>query len=365
MLAGRSISSLCRRAVQVHTTLPPYAALGSIRSVTKVVKNGRDSKVNRAALLENADDVSSTVIAPNVQEFQLRRYKPRTPGLRHRVTVVNDHLWKGKPHRPLTFAKRGTGGRNNTGRITVRHRGGGVKRRIRMVDFTRSQPGPQDVQRIEYDPGRSAHIALIKHRATGTLSYILACDRLRAGDVVESFRAGIPKDFLGSHGGQIDLGMLAVRTIIRGNCLPISMIPVGTIVHNIGNTKYGPGKFVRSAGTYGRVLATGQEGYAIVKLQSGETRKVPVNACATIGVASNINHRHRKIGKAGRNRLRGIRPTVRGVAMNACDHPHGGGRGKSKGGKDPRSIWGVKKFVKTVRKVNKFVVQKRPPGIRR
>jgi ribosomal protein L2 len=276
----------------------------------------------------------------------LRTYKPRTPGLRHLKRPINDHLWKGKPHRALTFPKigHGKGGRNHTGKVCVRHRGGGHRRRIRTVDFERKEPGKHTVDRIEYDPNRSAHIALVTNPKTGKKSYILAAEGMRAGDEVESFRAGIPQDLLASMGGILDPGMLAAKTAFRGNCLPIHLVPLGTQVFNVGSSKNRGGVFCRSAGTYAIVIAK-DEGenpkHVMVRLQSGEVRKVSKDACATIGVASNPHWHFRQLGKAGRSRWLNIRPTVRGVAMNANEHPHGGGRGKSKGNKPPTSPWGT------------------------
>ncbi|KAI9886426.1 MAG: hypothetical protein M1823_001744 [Watsoniomyces obsoletus] len=304
--------------------------------------------------------------------FAIRTYKPRTPGTRHLRRPINDHLWKGGPYRPLTLPKKGhgKGGRNNSGRIMVRHRGGGHKRRIRTLDYARVAPGKQLVERIERDPNRSAHIALLHDQQTQRKSYILAAEGMRAGDVIESYRSGIPQELLDRMGGVMDPGMLAARTAWRGNCLPMHMVPVGTLVYNVGSRPERGGVFCRSAGTFATVIAKdpdterGEGRYVTVKLQSGEVRKVARNACATIGVASNGNHRHRQLGKAGRSRWLGIRPTVRGVAMNAVDHPHGGGRGKSKGNVHPVSIWGTpaKGGYKTRKKgkVNKFVVVARP-----
>ncbi|KAI1005525.1 54S ribosomal protein [Podosphaera aphanis] len=300
--------------------------------------------------------------------FEMRTFKPRTPGVRHLRRPINDHLWKGRPFLPLTFTKKGhgKGGRNNTGRVTVRHMGGGHKTRIRTVDFRRQTPGPHRVERIEHDPGRSAHIALLNEEATGRKSYIIAAEGMRAGDIVQSYLAGIPKDLLESMGGVIDPGVLAARTAWRGNCLPLRMIPVGTIIYNIGSQKGKGAVFCRSAGTHAVVLskedenAKGGSRYVVIRLQSGEVRRVSKDACATIGVASNPHHQHAQLGKAGRSRWLNIRPTVRGLAMNACDHPHGGGRGKSKGNVNPVSPWGLpaKGGYKTrkVRNPNRWVV---------
>ncbi|KAF2234629.1 ribosomal protein L2 [Viridothelium virens] len=369
--------------------------------------------------------------------FALRTYKPRTPGVRHLRRPINDHLWKGGPYRPLTFPKigQGKGGRNNRGRVTVRHRGGGHRRRIRTVDYKREAPGPHTVLRIEYDPNRSSHLALLENNQTKAKSYIIAADGLREGDVVESFRAGIPQKLLDEMGGMPDPGMLAVRTALRGNCLPIRMAPMGSQVFNIGSAVNRGGVFCRSAGTYATVIskterpktkkeenanesnssaaiaepeqekskdgkplststanpdspntsnATGpphSTGRAvpstttkptavarknrkkgefldvIIRLQSGELRKVSPDACCTFGVASNPHWHFRQLGKAGRARWLNKRPSVRGMAMNAADHPHGGGRGKSKGNRPPVSPWGTpaKSGYKTRKKRNTHV----------
>ncbi|KAE8151865.1 translation protein SH3-like domain-containing protein [Aspergillus avenaceus] len=324
----------------------------------------------------------------------LRTYTPRTPGVRHLRRPVNDHLWKGRPVQKLTFPKRGQakGGRNNTGRVTVRHHGGGHKRRIRVVDFARAAPGPHLVERIEHDPGRSAHIALVRSKETQRISYILAAEGMRAGDVVQSYMAGIPEDLWKSMGGVVDPGVLAARTAWRGNCLPLHMIPVGTLIFNVGLHQGKGGQLCRSAGTYATVIAKGanlqaaqrdaEEGlpeeekkpltqrekqkqeraaqHITIRLQSGEVRLLHKDCCATVGVASNPNYQYTQLGKAGRSRWLNIRPTVRGLAMNAADHPHGGGRGKSKGNVDPKSPWGLpaKSGYKTRPKwkVNKAVV---------
>ncbi|KAI9932931.1 hypothetical protein ASPWEDRAFT_47325 [Aspergillus wentii DTO 134E9] len=325
----------------------------------------------------------------------LRSYKPRTPGIRHLRRPINDHLWKGRPVQKLTFPKRGQGkgGRNNTGRVTMRHRGGGHKRRIRTVDFERAAPGPHVVERIEHDPGRSAHIALLRSQETKRLSYVLAAEGMRAGDVVQSYMPGIPDDLWKSMGGAVDPGVLAARTAWRGNCLPLHMIPVGTLIFNVGLRPGKGGQLCRSAGTFATVIAKGgggqqpaqsqfQEGaeaeeqkpltqrekqkqkraaeHITIRLQSGEVRLIHKDCCATVGVASNANYQYSQLGKAGRSRWLNIRPTVRGLAMNAADHPHGGGRGKSKGNVDPKSPWGLpaKSGYKTRPKwkVNKAVV---------
>ncbi|KAF2093106.1 ribosomal protein L2 [Rhizodiscina lignyota] len=304
-------------------------------------------------------------------ETQIKTYKPRTPGVRHLRRPIHEHLWKGRPWKALTQAKKGhsRGGRNNVGRITVRHRGGGHARRIRTVDHVRKEKGQQEVVRIEYDPNRSAHIALLRHETTGRMSYITAAEGMREGDNVQSYMAGIPKDLLDSMGGVIDAGMLAAKTALRGNCLPVHLIPLGTQIYNVGMTARGRAVFCRSAGTYATIVSKDEETgekkmkHVTVRLQSGEVRKVHYLAPATIGVASNKAFAFRQLGKAGRKRWLGIRPTVRGVAMNAVDHPHGGGRGKSKGNRIPTSPWGTpaKGGYKTrdKRKSNKHVVQER------
>ena len=282
----------------------------------------------------SADGSVLTTEGPRKEKFiPLRTYKPRTPGLRHLKRAVNDHLWKGRPFLKLTIERKGQhlGGRNNTGRVTVRHRGGGHKRRIRIVDYKRYLPGKHIVDRIEYDPNRSAHLALLTRVGTGEKSYIVAADGLRAGDEVESYRTGIPQDLIASMGGQIDPGMLAAKTASRGNCLPIHMVPLGSQVFNVGSKAKGGGVFCRSAGTYAIIVNKEEVEKAkgmvtksvIIRLQSGEIRKVDPEACCTIGVASNIQKHFESLGKAGRSRWLGRRPEVRGLAMNAgqCSHP--------------------------------------------
>ncbi|KAM6498872.1 Translation protein SH3-like domain containing protein [Amanita muscaria] len=332
-----------------------------------------------------------------------KTYKPITPGIRHLRRPLNPHLYEGSPVRLLTVAKRKTGGRNNRGVITVRHRGGGHKQRIRIVDFHRNEPGVHDVIRIEYDPGRSAHIALIRNRdsdAQGTKkwSYILASDGMRAGDTVQSFRMGIPEGFIpgfsldmatteaaveeqeqdasssgssSSSTSSLALGLLRTMTLKPGNVLPLKLIPPGTMIHNIALKPHGPAILVRSAGSSGQIVAHEESGkYSQVRLQSGEVRKVLKECCATIGKVSNSLWKNRSLGKAGRSRWLGKRPSVRGVAMNACDHPHGGGRGKSKSNKHPVSIWGWgtkgtrtrKPGPKGPKNSNKMVIRERPRG---
>ncbi|KAF9918777.1 hypothetical protein BX616_005786 [Lobosporangium transversale] len=299
-----------------------------------------------------ATAVTSTTTTSSTPQF--KTYTPSSPGRRWLKRVPRDHLWKGKPVRALTIAKRSTAGRNNMGRITVRHRGGGHKRRLRIMDWYRSEPGPQLVERLEYDPGRTAWIALLKHQVTGRQSYILAPHDLQPGSVIYSF---LDK----STWSQPKNGITTTLPIDKGNCLPLSRIPTGTIIHAIGMRRNGPAQVARAAGTYAQLLSTGEKGHAIIRLSSGEVRKFPVDVCATIGVVSNPGNMHESLGKAGRSRWLGIRPTVRGVAQNACDHPHGGGKGKTKGGKHPRSPWGtLSKGGKTRKHPNKMVVRERP-----
>lgn len=307
------------------------------------------------------------------EKVVMRTYKPRTPGVRHLKRPINDHLYMGRVHIPLTFARKGQhiGGRNNTGQVVVRHRGGGHKRRIRTIDFDRLDGGKHLVERIEHDPGRSAHIALLsrprnlKETDDDTqqtpvgdgvtrvrklpndreYSYIIAPQGLRVGELVESFRKGVPQKLLDELGDSADAGIIAAKTAWRGNCLPLHMIPAGTIVYNIGLYKGKGAQLCRAAGTHAIIVNKHDDGgkhalYVDVRLQSGEVRRITRDACATIGVSSNPGHNQTQLGKAGRTRWLGIRPTVRGVAMNACDHPHGGGRGKSKGNRNTVSMWG-------------------------
>ncbi|KAF2472005.1 ribosomal protein L2 [Lindgomyces ingoldianus] len=360
------------RICQLPTSRLGNSLFTSVRSYAVVV-----DRVSTPAF-EPAVPADETILhtqGPRKDEFiPLRTYKPRTPGLRHLKRPVNDHLWKGRPLLRLTIPKKGQhlGGRNNSGQVTVRHRGGGHKRRIRIVDYYRFAPGKHVVDRIEYDPNRSAHLALVTRVETGEKSYIVAADGMRAGDEIQSYRSGIPKELLDSMGGVVDPGMLAAKTASRGNCLPIHMVPLGTQVFNLGSKTRGKAVFCRSAGTYAIVMnkeevekPRGLEiASVIVRLQSGEMRKVSPDACCTIGVASNPQSHFTSLGKAGRARWLGKRPEVRGVAMNAADHPHGGGRGKSKGNVHPVSPWGTpaKGGYKTRHKRNKhtFLVKDRP-----
>jgi large subunit ribosomal protein L2 len=249
----------------------------------------------------------------------LVKTKPTSPGRRFVVKVVNNDLHKGAPLRSLTESKSKRGGRNNDGRITTRHVGGGHKQAYRIIDFKRNKDGiPARVERLEYDPNRSAHIALLVYK-DGERRYIIAPKGIKAGDVVQS-------------------GTDA--SIKPGNCLPLANIPVGTQVHCI-EMKPGKGaQIARGAGATAQLLA--REGvYATLRLRSGEMRKIHVNCRATIGEVGNAEHGLRSLGKAGASRWRGVRPTVRGVVMNPVDHPHGGGEGRTSGGRHPVSPWGM------------------------
>lgn len=245
--------------------------------------------------------------------------KPTSPGRRFVVKVVNPELHKGAPYGPLTAPKPKTGGRNNKGRITQRHHGGGHKQKYRIIDFRRNKDGIEaKVERLEYDPNRTANIALLLY-ADGKRSYIIAPASISAGDVLMSGE-DVP--------------------IKTGNCLPLRNIPLGSTVHCV-EMKPGKGsQLARSAGTSVQLVA--REGnYATLRLRSGEMRKVLSDCRATLGEVSNSEHSLRSLGKAGAKRWRGIRPTVRGVAMNPVDHPHGGGEGRTSGGRHPVSPWGT------------------------
>ncbi|KAJ1547757.1 hypothetical protein HK096_000183 [Nowakowskiella sp. JEL0078] len=325
------------------------------------------------------------VAIPHLQETKfwkvtgnMKVYKNTSNGVRHRTHPVRYHLHKGSSVKRLSFGKRSTGGRNDSGRITVRGRGGGHKRRVRNIDFKRTAPGPHMVVRLEYDPNRSAELALLRNLSTNEFSYILRQKDLNVGDVVYSWRSGLPIESssqteenvneetveLKKDSVKIDQHVSKSRMIQRGNCLPLHAIPVGTIVSCISLKPNGPAKLCRSAGTYGQLLALGTKVedrapgklFAQLRLQSKEVRLVDVNCVATIGEMGNSDHHNRVLGKAGLMRHKGFRPKVRGIAMSPYDHPHGGGR-KSKGGRHPRSPWGWKtRGLKTVRGKKWFVV---------
>ena len=270
----------------------------------------------------------------------LQKCKPTSPGRRHLVKVVNSELHKGKPYAPLLEKKSKSGGRNNNGRITVRHIGGGHKHHYRVVDFKRNKDGiPAVVERLEYDPNRSANIALVLY-ADGERSYIIAPKGVSAGDAIQS---GVD------------------APIKPGNTLPMRNMPVGSTVHCV-ELKPGKGaQIARSAGSYVQILARDGQ-YVTLRLRSGEVRKVESDCRATLGEVGNAEHMLRSLGKAGASRWRGVRPTVRGVAMNPVDHPHGGGEGRTSGGRHPVSPWGKPtKGAKTRKnkRTDKFIVRRR------
>ncbi len=249
----------------------------------------------------------------------LKVFKPITPGLRQLVIVDRAELYKGQPIKNLTKGYSRSGGRNNFGRVTVRHQGGGHKRRYRLIDFRRRKFGMSaTVERLEYDPNRTAFIALLRYE-DGTLTYILAPQRLHIGDTVIA-------------GEKVD--------IKPGNAMPLRNMPVGTIVHNVEMKAGKGGQMARAAGCYAQLIGK-DTGYAQLKLSSGELRMVRGECLGTIGAASNADHQNISLGKAGRSRWLNVRPTVRGVAMNPVDHPHGGGEGRTSGGRHPVTPWGV------------------------
>ena len=270
----------------------------------------------------------------------LKKYKPTTPGQRQLVLVDRSALYKGAPVKALTEGKPATGGRNNNGRITSRFRGGGHKKSFRVIDFKRRKfDAAAKVERLEYDPNRTAFIALVKYD-DGEQAYILAAQRMAVGDVVVS-------------GEHVD--------VKPGNAMPAANIPVGTIVHNI-ELKIGKGgQIARSAGSYAQIVGRDGE-YVILRLNSGEQRLVHGRCMATIGAVSNPDHMNISIGKAGRNRWLGRRPHHRGVTMNPVDHPHGGGEGRTSGGRHPVTPWGFPTKGKKTRKnksTTKFIVSSR------
>lgn len=246
------------------------------------------------------------------------KQSPTSPGTRFVIKVTNKDLHKGAPHHSLVAKKSKSGGRNNTGRITTRHIGGGHKQQYRVIDFKRDKDGiPAKVERLEYDPNRSAFIALVVY-ADGEKRYIIAPHAVKAGDELLSGKTA---------------------PIKPGNCLPLTSIPVGSTIHCVEMKVGGGAKIARSAGTSAQLIA--REGvYASVRLKSGHTHRILADCKAVIGEVSNSEHNLRSLGKAGATRHRGVRPTVRGTVMNPVDHPHGGGEGKTKGGRHPVSPWG-------------------------
>ena len=273
----------------------------------------------------------------------LRQFNPVTPSLRGTVLIDRSDLWKGKPVKGLTEGQHSHGGRNNHGRITTRFRGGGHKQSYRVVDFRRRKfDVPAVVERLEYDPNRTAFLALIKY-ADNELAYILAPQRLKVGDTVIA-------------GARVD--------IKPGNAMPLSAIPVGTIIHNIEMKIGAGGKIARSAGTYAQLVGK-DAGYAQIKLTSGELRVVRAECMASIGAVSNPDNMNQKIGKAGRMRWLGFRPHNRGVVMNPVDHPHGGGEGRSSGGRNPVSTWGqpTKGYkTRTNKRTDGLIIRRRNKG---
>tara|TARA_R110002020_G_scaffold88345_11_gene217101 strand:- start:1095 stop:1928 length:834 start_codon:yes stop_codon:yes gene_type:complete len=270
----------------------------------------------------------------------LKTYRPTSPGQRQLVIVDRSGLWKGKPVKTLTEGLTKSGGRNNAGRKTSRHRGGGHKRTYRMVDFKRQKFDiPATVQRLEYDPNRSAFLALIRYE-DGELAYILAPQRLAEGDTVIA-------------GQQVD--------VKPGNAMPIQSIPVGTIVHNVELKPKKGGQLARSAGNYAQIVGRDQ-GYTVIRLSSGEQRRVLGTVMATVGAVSNPDHSNINLSKAGRSRWLGRRPQTRGVAMNPVDHPHGGGEGRTSGGRHPVTPWGKPTKGKRTRHnkaTDKYIVRSR------
>ncbi|HAD87388.1 MAG TPA: 50S ribosomal protein L2 [Rhodospirillaceae bacterium] len=270
----------------------------------------------------------------------LTQFKPTTPGRRGLILVDRSDLHKGKPEKSLIEGLRKKGGRNNNGRITARRRGGGHKQRYRVIDFKRQKfDMPATIERLEYDPNRTAFIALIKYE-DGELAYILAPQRVRAGDMVVAGEA---------------------CDIKPGNAMPMKNIPVGTIIHNVEMKLGKGGQMARSAGTYAQIIGKDQ-GYAQLRLSSGELRMVRAECMATIGAVSNPDQQNTKIGKAGRARWKGKRPSVRGVAMNPIDHPHGGGEGRTSGGRHPVTPWGKPtkgKRTRNNKKTDKLIMRSR------
>ncbi|MBL4645255.1 MAG: 50S ribosomal protein L2 [Hyphomicrobiales bacterium] len=270
----------------------------------------------------------------------LKKFKPNTPGQRQLVIVDRSGLWKGKPVKTLTEGLSKSGGRNNKGRITARRRGGGHKRTYRIIDFKRTKFDMiGTVERLEYDPNRTAFIALIRYE-DGELAYILAPQRLEAGDkVVASAKADVKP----------------------GNAMPLAAMPIGTIIHNVEMKPGKGGQIARSAGAYAQLVGRDQ-GYAVIRLNSGEQRRVPSACLASVGAVSNPDHGNISLGKAGRSRWLGRRPSVRGVAMNPVDHPHGGGEGRTSGGRHPVTPWGKPTKGKKTRRnkaTDKFILRSR------
>ena len=272
--------------------------------------------------------------------MSLKIFKSYTKSTRGTVLVDRKNVWRGKPVKSLTVGSHSTGGRNNLGRITSRHKGAGHKQKYRQIDFYRKKDDMKaKIERIEYDPNRSGYLALIKYE-DNVRNYIIAPDKISIGDEIVSGRN---------------------KDIKIGNCMPLMDIPAGTDIHNIELSPNSGGKIARSAGSSAQISGS-DDNYCIIKLGSGEVRKIINTARATIGTVSNADHQNIKIGKAGRNRWKGIRPQSRGVVMNPVDHPHGGGEGKTSGGRDPVSPWGQSaKGLKTRKNkmTNKYIISRR------
>jgi len=271
----------------------------------------------------------------------LKQYNPTSEGVRHLITVDRSELWKGKPVKALTEGLTKSGGRNNYGRITAYHRGGGHKRAYRLVDFKRAKFDVEaTVERLEYDPNRTAFIALVTY-TDGEQAYILAPQRLAAGDKI--------------------ISSMSTVDVKPGNTMPLERMPVGTIVHNVELKPKKGGQIARSAGAYAQYVGRDQ-GWAILRLNSGEQRRVHGSCLATVGAVSNPDHSNATIGKAGRNRWLGWRPVNRGVTMNPVDHPHGGGEGRTSGGRHPVTPWGKPtkgKKTRSNKATDKFIVRSR------
>ena len=270
----------------------------------------------------------------------LKTFKPTSPGRRSLVLVDRSDLYEGRPEKTLVEGLRKKGGRNNTGRITARRRGGGAKRLYRQIDFKRRKfDVPATVERLEYDPNRTAFIALVKYE-DGEIAYILAPQRLAVGDTI----------------------VAGERVEVRpGNAMPLKAMPVGTIVHNVELKPLKGGQIARSAGAYAQLVGR-DSGYAQVRLMSGELRMVHQDCLATVGAVSNPDHLNINLGKAGRTRHMGKRPAVRGVAMNPVDHPHGGGEGRTSGGRHPVTPWGKPTKGRKTRRnkaTDKFIIRSR------
>lgn len=270
----------------------------------------------------------------------MKQHSPVTPSSRSFISIDHSGLWKGRPLKSLSFGATKTGGRNNFGRITCRSRGGGHKRLHRVVDFKRNKLDiPAMVQRLEYDPDRTAFLALIKYE-DGSFAYVLATQNMKAGDKVISSNSA---------------------EALEGNCMSLEFIPIGSTVHNIELKPGKGGQLARSAGAFAQVVGK-SGGYAQVKLSSSEFRLIHLSCKATIGAVANPSHRNESLGKAGRNRWRGFRPTVRGVAMNPVDHPHGGGEGRTSGGRHPVTPWGIctkGKKTRSNKRTSSYIIRRR------